>query len=157
MTTPIPPPQPQYVQGTVISSTYSAPTPPPRRFNYAGSWVNNQFQRLPGQARQVNVPKGVPNWLGDKKIILWTWAIGMMIVIADEHYTYKMALPRPARLWYTSLFYFLCAVVSGIDIIMPIVNIFAIGITLTLAIDFFQAHPALAPLQKGETQAPANG
>lgn len=152
-----PQPPPNVVQGQVISSTYAPPDPPPRRFNYSGSWVNSQFQRLPGERRQVQVPERLPGWLGDKKIILWTWAIGMIIVIADEHYTYGMTLPRPARLWYTSLFYFLCALLSGIDMIMPLVNIFAVGITLTLAIDFYQNHPALAPLQPGEKKAPANG
>lgn len=114
--------------------------PPPQAasgFNYSNSRIYRAMQTAPGGAIRVNVPNGTPRFLGSRTIILLAWAMSMTMVSLDEWHTYHI-LPRPARLWYTSLTYFLLALVATIDVAVPIVNLFAIGFTLAVALNYYQ-------------------
>lgn len=129
--------------------------PPPTTapgFNYSGSRIYGAMQRAPGGAIRVNVPTGVPSFLGTRTIILMAWAMSMAMVSLDEWHTYHI-LPRPARLWYTSLTYFLLAIVATFDVAVPMVNLFAIGYTIAVAYNYYQGNGGFGGFGKNEGKA----
>lgn len=132
-------------------------TPPPSGgggggFNYGGSYLYNQFQRMPGGGQRVTVPSGVPKFLGGRQIILFTWIACMMMVSLDEWHTHHV-LPRPARLWYTSLTYGLLALLSLFDSAVPLVNLFAIGFTISVAYDYYNGTGQFGSFGASESKA----
>lgn len=135
----------------------------PPRFNYANGRVYNAFNRLPGGNGPVTVPKGVPRFLGSRSLILFSWAIAMALVSVDEWQTHHV-LPRPARLWYTTLTYFLLAIASTVDVLVPIINLIALGLTIAVAYQFytgagasFGSTPTFNAAQAGAAEAKATG
>jgi hypothetical protein len=64
------------------------------------------------------------------------WFVSMAMIGFDE-WRNNGILPRPARLWATTLFYGLLAVVSLVDALVPIVNALAIGYSIMLIWQYF--------------------
>jgi hypothetical protein len=147
----------QPIQGRVVStpSTSSAsPTPsrmgntPPRSQTvyaqnqgggqqagprqYAASYMGGMRTR-----RQVNPPFNLPGFLGNSDVIIYSWFIAMVIIGFDDWKNHNI-LPRPSRLWYTSLFYGILALVGVVDVMIPLVNALAIGYTITLLWQYYE-------------------
>jgi hypothetical protein len=93
--------------------------------------------RLPGGGQQASVPDFLPKFLGSRQIILFSWVAAMGMVSLDEWHTYHI-LPRPARLWDTSLTFLLIAAVSSFDPLVPICTVFAIGLVIMLGYQYYQ-------------------
>jgi len=85
-------------------------------------------------------------------MLLFTWAIAMVLVSLDEWHTYHI-LPRPARLWYTSLTFLLLAAASTIDAFVPITTLFAFGLIIVLGYQYYQGEGQFG--QFGSTEATA--
>lgn len=110
-----------------------APVPGER----ATQGVQNIFVRLPGGSQPAQVPNFLPKFLGSRSMIMLAWAAAMIMVSLDEWHTYHI-LPRPARLWDTSLTFLLIAGVSTFDPLVPICSIFAIGLVIMLGYQYYQ-------------------
>lgn len=123
--------------------------PPPYRrgpYPYEGpdeTYVNRGpgfFQKMLGAVPQTNmqvqVPRAVPNWMGNKKIIVAMWVIAIAFISYDEWHNFNI-LPRPQRLWDASLVYGLLAILSSVDPVAPIANMLAIGFTISLAYQYY--------------------
>ncbi|HEV2353206.1 MAG TPA: hypothetical protein VGR89_03100 [Puia sp.] len=127
---------------------------PQTGFNYSNSRLHGLFQRAPQGSMQVNVPKGVPSFLGARPILFFGWMVAMIMVSLDEWHTYHI-LPRPARLWYTSLTFFILTGVSVVDSLVPIVNMFAIGMIIVLGMQYYNSPGKFETPQA--TEGPTNG
>lgn len=88
------------------------------------------------QQRQVKIPAGLPPILGNRQIVFYAWIGAMILVGFDEWHNYRL-LPRPSRFWYTSLFYGLLTLGSIVDVMVPLVNAFAIGYTIMLLWQYY--------------------
>lgn len=108
----------------------------PVRYSDPSNWYQRAFNAVPQGARQVNVPRGLPSIFGNRSIVFNAWMISMIIVGFDEWKNLHI-LPRPQRLWDTSLFYGLLTLFSVADMLVPIANAFAIGYTLTLLWQYY--------------------
>lgn len=116
-------------------------TPPPTNRQKLTGYLWN---RIPNAVQRVNVPNGVPRFLGARPLIFWTWGIAILMVSFDEWHTYGI-LPRPARLWYTSLLFLLLAIVSQFDALVPIANAFAVGMVMVLAYQYYTGEGQFGP------------
>jgi hypothetical protein len=103
------------------------------RFDYRNNWVKRTLSQPP---RQVPVPNHVPQFLGNNKVIAYAW-LGSMILIGFDEWKNKGILPRPARFWSTSLIYGILALAGMIDVLIPLVNAFAIGYFIMLLWQFY--------------------
>lgn len=93
--------------------------------------------RYTGQPlKQVRVPRGVPAILGNQRIVGYAWLVAMGFIAFDE-WKNNGILPRPARLWYTSLTYGILAAVGMVDAMVPLVNALAIGYTVMLIWQYY--------------------
>lgn len=104
-----------------------------------GSALRNGMSKLPngsGANVAVKLPFGVPRFLGARSVLLFAWMAAMAMVSLDEWHTNHI-LPRPARLWYTSLLFLLLAMVSTIDILVPVANLFALGMIIVLGMQYY--------------------
>lgn len=116
----------------------SSPSPAPsgQNFNYSNSRIFNLIQRAPGGSEPVTTNKPFPKFLGQRSLILFAWAIAMVMVSLDEWHTHHI-LPRPARLWYTTITYILIAAVSTIEVMVPIATLMAFGLTIAVAYQYY--------------------
>lgn len=94
---------------------------------------NQQQQR---QQRQVTLPQGVPRAFGNRQVVFYAWFAAIILVCFDEWHNYRL-LPRPARLWYTSLTYGLLLLAGFADAVVPLVNVIAIGFTIMLLWQYY--------------------
>lgn len=60
-----------------------------------------------------------------------------MLIVAVDEWTVNHILARPARLWWTSIAFFILAVAAHFDRLAVIANLLALGFTLQLAYQFF--------------------
>jgi hypothetical protein len=97
------------------------------------------FVRLPGGGQPAPTPGFLPKFLGSRSIILFAWAACMAMVSLDEWHTYGI-LPRPARLWDTSLTFMLIASASTFDPLVPICSIFALGLVIAVAYNYYTGN-----------------
>lgn len=116
--------------------------PPPPSGAGGGGGTRTQriyvrFSGLPGGGGRVATPQGVPKFLGNRSVILLSWVAAMFMVSFDEWHTYHI-LPRPARLWFTSLTYILLALASTVDDLVPLTTALAIGFTIAVAYNYYQ-------------------
>lgn len=140
-----PPPRPVQTGQQKFYQTYNTrnlgggtggnPYQPPG-FNYSNSRTYNMFQRVPGGNAPVTVPKGVPRFLGNRSVIMLAWLAAMAMVSLDEWHTHGV-LPRPARLWYTTLTYALIAATSTLDVLVPVCSALAVGLTIAVAYQYY--------------------
>jgi hypothetical protein len=89
-----------------------------------------------GPLKQVQIPRPLPRWLGNQRTLGYTW-LGAMIVISFDEWHNNHILPRPARLWYTSLTYGMLMVLSLVDAMIPVANAIGIGFFIMLAYQYF--------------------
>lgn len=94
------------------------------------------YTKLPGGSQWVKVPPGIPKFLGNRSVIMFSWMAAMAMVSWNEWNAYHI-LPRPARLWKTSFTYFLLTLVSVIDPLVPLASALAIGLTVVLAYQYY--------------------
>lgn len=99
-------------------------------------WVAWTRSTLGSPARNVKPPKPVPVFAGNREVIVYAWLIAMIVVGFDEWKNYGI-LPRPIRLWDTSIVYGLLVLVSVVDAMVPIANALAIGYTIVLIWQYF--------------------
>ena len=90
-----------------------------------------------GPPKKVGVPKGVPSALGNAKMVGYMWVVAMIVVSFDEWHNHGV-LPRPSRLWWTSLTYGILAIVGMVDPLIPLMNALALGYTLMLITQYYQ-------------------
>lgn len=122
-------------QGRIYVVQQPTPMDPPRRVPLS--------QRIPAQ--QQVVPSGLsdslPYWLrgslNNRAIVFNMWLVAMIIIGFDEWHNLGI-LPRPARMWDTSLLYGLLIIGGFVDLAVPIMNMLAIGFTIALAVKYFQ-------------------
>jgi hypothetical protein len=105
-----------------------------------GGGMPGRAQRVAGVlgrgAQQASVPKGVPRMLGNQHTIVYAWIAAMGVIAVDEWHTNKI-LPRPSRLWWTSLMFGGLAMAGMVDALIPLANAFAIGMLLVLMYQFY--------------------
>jgi hypothetical protein len=116
--------------------------------------IVNITARFPGGGQPAPTPKGVPSFLGSRSIILFAWGAAMAMVSLDEWHAYHI-LPRPARLWDTTLTYFLLAAVSTFDPLTPICTLIAVGLTIAVAYNYYQGAGGFGGFGAAEAQAAA--
>jgi hypothetical protein len=102
-----------------------------------GGRATRAWNRIPQQNFQANV--GGPRFLANRSIVFNMWIVAMLIVGFDEWHNLGI-LPRPARLWDTSLFYGLLTIAGFVDPMVPLVNAFAIGYTIVLLMQYYQGN-----------------
>lgn len=114
--------------------------PPPRtEYVYVqdkGTNARRGFREVRYQPARTRVPSGVPPFLGNREIVFGSWAVAMALVSWDE-WKVNGILPRPLRLWETTLVYLGLALLSVVDAFVPLANAFAIGYTIVLLYQFF--------------------
>lgn len=103
---------------------------------FGTGWVRGY---LAAQPRQVSTPNGVPRWLGNGSIVAYAWIVAMILVGFDEWKNHGI-LPRPARLWDTSIVYGLLVLLGFIDVMIPIANALAIGYTIVLLWQYYNGE-----------------
>jgi hypothetical protein len=125
------------------------PEPKPSLLNRVNNRIPNQQQTVPS-----GLSNGLPYWLkgsvSNRAIVFNMWMIAMIIIGFDEWHNLGI-LPRPARLWDTSLLYGLLAIAGFVDVAVPIANILAIGFTIALAVKYFQG--GITPTGTTKTKA----
>lgn len=104
----------------------------------------------------MQVPKYVPRFLGSRAVIMLAWVLAMMMVSLDEWHTHHV-LPRPARLWYTTITYALLALVSTIDPLVPICTLIAIGLTISVGYEYYTGSGDFGNYGATEASTPAQG
>ena len=138
MTTPVIQPTAIYPPGytpPVTSNTppYSPPPKPPLG--------QRTLNRIPAQNPTASLPGKLPGFLrnpilNNRAIVFNTWVIAMITVGFDEWHNLGI-MPRPARLWDTSLVYGLLVMLGFVDVMVPIANALAIGFTVMLLWQYF--------------------
>lgn len=102
-----------------------------------GSGIPGWFRAyLATQPRHVQTPRGVPRFLGNQKLIVYAWLAAMVTVGFDEWHNNGI-LPRPARLWDTSVVFGLLALMGFIEPITPLMNALAIGYVIVLIWQYY--------------------
>jgi hypothetical protein len=97
---------------------------------------NQTLQKNRSYQPATSVPRGIPRFLGNRQIMFGAWAVGMALISWDE-WKANNILPRPLRLWETTMVYAILALASTADFMVPICNALAIGYTLVLLYEFF--------------------
>jgi len=84
----------------------------------------------------VNGSTNRGGFLGGQNAIVVAWAGAMAIVSVDE-WKANHILPRPSRLWWTTLTYALLCVMGAVDALTPLANALAIGYTIMLLWQYY--------------------
>lgn len=105
----------------------------PGRVHRAANWIGGHS----GQSvHYVNVPRGVPRFLGNRNILFMAWIIAMVLIGADEWKSHHI-FPRPLRLWSATVVYGILFLLSAIDGLVPLVNALAIGFDFALGWEYY--------------------
>jgi|SRR5215469_638455 len=100
--------------------------------------------------RHQNPPSPLPRWLGSERIIFYSWVVGMIIVGFDEWHNLGI-LPRPARLWDTSIVYGLLAITGLVPVLLPLANAFALGYTFMLLWQYYNGSGQFSSTKKASS------
>jgi hypothetical protein len=73
----------------------------------------------------------------------YAWLAAMVVIGFDEWHVNGI-LPRPARLWYTSLVFGVLALASMSDQLVPVANAFAVGFLLVLIYQYYNKQGQFA-------------
>lgn len=142
---------------TKQQATTTSRLPPKTEYVYVGDQYKGQQQTKQSKGdilksvfieNNVSVPNGMPRWLGSQRILGAAWMASMIIVSFDEWHNLGI-LPRPVRLWETSIVYGLLALVGIADPLVPLVNALAIGYTFMLIWQYFQGSGQFASTKGG--------
>lgn len=152
MTTPPLPTPPPDAPSTVPVRGYQ-----PVQYAEPSNFYQRAFNKIPAQARYANPGYQTPRLLANRQVVLGSWVIAMIIIGFDEWHNLHI-LPRPKRLWDTSLFYGLLTLFSVADAVVPIANAFAIGYTLTLLYQYYNGGitPSTGKAQSQGTTSASN-
>ena len=154
------------------TAVYSPPRySPPGYQNGNGQryYVLNQQPAAPNIARRVwnsvpqqqptaTLPHQLPQFLksgplNNRAVVFNMWVVAMIIISFDEWHNLNV-LPRPARLWDTSLVYGLLVMLGFVDAMVPISNALAIGFTFQLLWQYYQGN--ITPAASQSTNADSN-
>lgn len=142
MTTPIQPTA-VYPPGYIPPPDPGGPTPavvtnaqPPGPGSYIRRGTGGIYRWASSSQLQVDIPRPLPTWLGNKRLLFVTWFASIGLVAFDEWKNYGI-MPRPQRLWDTSIVYGLLMMLSSVDVMVPIANAFGIGFTMTLYYQYY--------------------
>jgi len=94
-------------------------------------------------AVNAEVPAGLPKILGDSQLIILAW-IGALAVISWDEWHKHHVLPRPSRLWFTTLVYGILSLMGMVPGLAPLANIMAIGYTIVLVWQYFNKNGQFA-------------
>jgi len=109
-----------------------SPPPPLRTAPGRIGRIANHLTEHSGTYRQVaNVPRGMPRFLANRTMLLMLWLIAMVLVASDE-WSLGFKFPRPARLWWASVTYFVLFILSQSDFLTPICNALGAGYCIVL-------------------------
>jgi hypothetical protein len=102
------------------------------------------WNSVPQQAPTATMSHRLPEFLrsgpmNNRAVVFNMWIIAMIIVSFDEWHNLGI-LPRPARLWDTSLVYGLLVLLGFVDPLVPISNALAMGFTFQLLWQYFQGN-----------------
>lgn len=136
------PPKQTYNYRDAQGKRVSSSSPPATEYIYVepkgSQQQGNILSRVAGGGK-ARTPAGVPSWLGRREIILGAW-LGAMVLVSVDEWRNNGILPRPSRLWWTTLTYAILMGVSIIDPLVPITNALAIGYTIVLAYQYFNGQ-----------------
>lgn len=82
------------------------------------------------------IPNSLPEAMRSRQVIFYSWLVAMIVVGYDEYHVNKI-LPRPVRFWDTSLTYGLLLTASSIEALVPVLNVLAVGYTITLIYQYY--------------------
>lgn len=100
-----------------------------RRYSLSFNKVSaGQVKKNPGGALR--------SFLSSSGTIPVAWGISMLLVGVDEWRRHGI-LARPARLWWTSIAFFILAILAHFDALAIIANLLAWGFVLQLAYQYF--------------------
>ena len=113
---------------------------PPQPVNFPRRVWNS----IPQQNPRATLPGQLPEFLrngpmNNRAVVFNLWVIAMIVVGFDEWHNLGI-LPRPARLWDTSLVYGVLVMLGFVDAMVPIANALAIGFTFQLIWQYFQGN-----------------
>jgi hypothetical protein len=122
--------------------------PPRTEYVYVGNEGDKQGPRRvlswrPPQQVTVRTPRHVPSVLGNGQLIGYAWLVSMILVGFDE-WKNNGILPRPMRLWDTSIVYGLLALLAIIPPLIPLANALAVGYTIVLLWQYFNGQGQFA-------------
>lgn len=131
-----------------IYATITEKPPPRTEYVYvqdAGTNARRGAARFtPPPHQQANVPRPVPTFFGNSRVIGYSWVVSMVVVSFDEWHNNNI-LPRPSRLWWTTVTYGILALASMIiPVMMPIWNALAVGYTIMLIWQYFNGEGQFA-------------
>lgn len=95
------------------------------------------------QPQQVNVPRQVPRFLGNRQTIVYSW-LGAMAILSWDEWHNNHILPRPSRLWSATWVYLFLILLGMVDSLVPIANALAIGYMITLAWQYYNGSGQFA-------------
>jgi len=117
-------------------------------------WARAQ---LAAQPRYASVPKPIPRIFGNGSLVAYAWIVAMVVIGFDE-WKNNGILPRPVRLWDTSLVYGLLVLMAFIEPLIPLANALAIGYTIVLIWQYFNGQGQFGQSGHGSGQRqPAAG
>jgi hypothetical protein len=129
---------------TVSSETRQ---PPKTEYVYVGNdreagWkpkvTGRRLTNWPQQG-QTQTPRYVPRAMGNAQMIGYAWLVAMILVGFDE-WKNNGILPRPVRLWDTSIVYGLLALAAIIPPLIPLANALAVGYTIVLLWQYYNGQ-----------------
>jgi len=123
--------------GTSRTGGYSAPpaeTPPPPLNTKPGriGRVAGNISRYSGIYRQYgNVPHRMPRFMASRSMLFMFWFLAMILVASDE-WQKGFKFPRPPRLWWASVTFFVLFLVSQSDRLVALCNAVGGGFVVAL-------------------------
>jgi hypothetical protein len=112
-------------------------------FGNVSSAVSGGTGIVTRESQSTRPPFGLPGWMGNRRIITAAWVSSMIIVGFDDWKNHGV-LPRPSRLWYSSVVYGILALLSMAEPLVPICNALAVGYAVTLLWQYYNGTGAFA-------------
>lgn len=134
------PPKVQYVLVRPVSSS-NGPSQGPVNGG-GGRWagrVGRTSAVLGNGAARTQVPKGMPQIFGNARMVTYVWVTAMGVIFVDEWHRHHI-LARPARLWWTSLFFGLLSIATMGTAFIPIANAMAFGYLMVLLYQYYNGE-----------------
>lgn len=106
--------------------------------------LSRMWNRVPQQPARSDSWNHLPaplrhGALNNRSVVFNMWIVAMILVSFDEWHNLGI-LPRPARLWDTTLIYGVLVLLGFVDAMVPLSNALAIGYTIVLLVQYFQGN-----------------
>jgi hypothetical protein len=100
--------------------------------------VQRAWNAVPAQnpVARSRISAGVFN---NRSVVFNAWIVAMILIGFDEWHNLGI-LPRPARLWDTTIVYGLLTMLGFVDIMVPIANALAVGYTIALLYQYYNGN-----------------